>query len=304
MTENESKSLSGWILLDKPYGITSRGALNVIKKAIKQKATKQLKIGHAGTLDPAASGLLLVAIGEATKTVQYAMDGVKEYAFEITWGENRDTLDAEGKVIATSEIIPVMQDIEIVLDEFKGKQLQMPPVFSAIKVGGRRSCDLARSGVITDLKARMVELFELKVTGHEEQKTQFYAKCGKGYYIRALARDIAQKLGVCGYVSSLRRLSIGKLNVKETISLAFIEQLVHTGGPSELERYLYPLHTVLDDILVQCVSEEQSKKLRLGQKIPVDLTEEEPIAAMLGEKLIAICKVDNGFLSPIRVFNQ
>lgn len=295
--DNKFKNLHGWVLLDKPCGITSRAALNIISRTI-----RGIKVGHAGTLDPFASGLLPIALGEATKTIQYAMSATKEYDFEISWGESRDTLDAEGKIIATSDIIPSKGEIENIIGSFVGRNFQRPPVFSAIKVRGRRSCDLAREGVIADLKPRLVDLFELKIANHEKKKTKFYAKCGKGYYIRALARDISETLGACGYVSSLRRLSVGDFNINHTISLDFIELLVH-NDPNELEKYLYPLHTVLDGILVRYVSEEQSQRLRQGQKIQTDLPSGDTIAAMIKKRLVAICKVENGLLCPVRVFN-
>jgi tRNA pseudouridine55 synthase len=301
--------MNGWFLFYKPENISSAGALNFIKRLFKNLGFKHLKIGHAGTLDPFADGLLLVAIGEATKTINYVMDASKVYEFSICWGENRDTLDREGQVTATSTIIPSKESIEKVLEDFIGEIEQVPPQFSAILLEGKRAYQLARDNIDFTLKPRKVLLHELSVLVHEGNITKFRVKCGKGFYVRSLARDIAEKLGACGYVCTLRRVESKKFNLVDAISLDKIKNLLHNvdlnNSLQYIEENLKPIASVLDDILVQNVNEAEAKKLKHGQAIDIEtkLQENSQIAVFNDSKLIAICKFENRQLKPIRVFN-
>ena len=186
----------GWVVLDKPYGVGSTPMVGKVRWLF-----TAAKAGHAGTLDPLATGILPIALGEATKTVPFMMEAEKSYLFEITWGETRTTQDAEGEIIETSNIRPAAEDIEAALPEFRGLIEQVPPKFSAIKIDGKRAYDLARSGEAVDIKSRPVRVDRFDLTDMSENTARFEVDCGKGTYIRSLARDLADTLGVCGYVS-------------------------------------------------------------------------------------------------------
>lgn len=291
--------LNGWIVVDKPLGITSTDVVNKIKRMIRPE-----KIGHAGTLDPFASGLLMIALGQATKLVEYTMDKHKGYEFEVTWGENRDTIDIEGMVIASSDKRPAIEDIKKILPSFLGVQGQIPPNYSAIRVNGRRAHEMARAKEDFVLPARNVRLDEIELLEFKMEKARFKIKCGRGFYVRSLARDIADKLGVCGFVSRLRRTHSGKFIAVDAISLEKIEEVMHTT-PNDLEKIIFPTHAVLDDILVQAINEGEEKKLRNGLKIPLSIkaNNEATIAAMQGENLVAMCLVKAQEIFPIKVFN-
>ncbi|MBO6509850.1 MAG: tRNA pseudouridine(55) synthase TruB, partial [Roseibium sp.] len=203
--KRKKNTINGWLVLDKPYGITSNEALGKIKRIFSPQ-----KVGHAGTLDPRASGLLPVAFGEATKTVPFVMDGRKVYRFEVTWGAETSTDDTEGEVVATSDIRPQHDKIRAVLGEFVGTIMQVPPKFSAIKVGGERAYNLARDGEEVELEARPIDVHRLDLVDCPDQdRAVFEAECGKGTYVRALARDLGQRLGTRGHVTELRRLLVG-----------------------------------------------------------------------------------------------
>ncbi len=284
---------NGWLILDKPTGISSAQAVNKVKKLLKPK-----KIGHAGTLDPLASGVLPLALGEATKTISHMVDKGKSYAFTVTWGEARDTDDAEGRVINTSPNRPKQGEIEAILPRFKGKITQVPPIFSAIKVAGGRAYDLARAGETVELKPRMVEVSDLTIASHSTDKTSFICYCGKGTYIRSLARDMGQLLGCFGYVSILRRLSVGKFNENNAISLEILEELVHKGALK-----LLSVESALDDILALDITPTQATLLKRGQPFPVTLVSEETVLARCDGKPVAIASISQGTMKPVRVFN-
>src|SRR6476661_2784182 len=190
----------GWIVLDKPVGMTSTHAVAAVRRLFNAK-----KAGHAGTLDPLASGILPLAFGEATKTVPYVVDGEKAYSFTVKWGEETDTDDSEGRVTATSEIRPSEEAILAALPRFTGVIEQVPPKYSAIKIDGERAYDLARDGEVVELKSRPVEIYALTLTSRDEGSASFAAECGKGTYVRAIARDLGRKLGCLGHVTALRR---------------------------------------------------------------------------------------------------
>ncbi|MBL8642201.1 MAG: tRNA pseudouridine(55) synthase TruB [Alphaproteobacteria bacterium] len=259
MAPKPKNKISGWINLNKPEGVTSNDAVMIVKRALGFP-----KIGHAGTLDPLASGILPIALGEATKLVQYMMDDDKVYLFTVTWGEQRTTDDREGDVIATSDIRPTAEHIRAVLPEFTGTILQKPPAFSAIKVDGKRAYDLARAGEDLDLAARPVDVYELELVTQTESTATLRCVCGKGTYVRSLARDIAEKLGTKGYVSYLCRENVGPFSLADAISLDFFRE---TTDKDTLESNVLPVQTVLDDIPVLAVNDTEATRLKNGQKL-------------------------------------
>jgi tRNA pseudouridine55 synthase len=295
MTINQS----GWLILDKPIEISSAGMLNKLKHLLGIK-----KLGHAGTLDPMASGVLVVAIGEATKAIEFAMSSQKSYEFTITWGEHRDTVDVEGKILQSSDVRPTKEQIENILGEFTPSYMQTPPKYSAVKVSGKRAYDMARKGEEFDIRPKLVELSEIAITEHFDDKTAIRITCGKGFYVRSLAVDIASRLGALGYVSYLRRTRVGKFVIEDAILLETLEKLMHNGMDRNWGDLVLPITAVLDDILVQQVSEAEVACLRFGRKVHIasESKNEEVIAAYRGNP-VAICRLEDGFLIPKRVFN-
>lgn len=259
MAPKIKNKISGWINLSKPEGVTSNDAVMIVKRALGFP-----KIGHAGTLDPLASGILPIALGEATKLVQYMMEDDKVYLFTVTWGEQRSTDDREGEVIATSDLRPTEQQIRDVLPEFTGTIQQRPPAFSAIKVEGQRAYDLARAGQDIELQARPVEVYELDLVELTENTATLRCVCGKGTYVRSLARDIAEKLGTKGYVSLLIRENVGPFALNDAISLDFFKE---NPDKERLESIVLPVQTVLDDIPVLAVTDTEATRLKNGQKL-------------------------------------
>ena len=303
-------NISGWIILDKPSGITSAHAVAKVKRLLKPS-----KIGHAGTLDPLASGILPLALGEATKTVPYMMDAAKAYSFTVTWGQERDTDDIMGKVTKTSDIRPERSQIEAVLPRFIGEIEQTPPDYSAIKIDGVRAYDAARDGEALELKARKVRVDSLNVIASEAKQsisgsprsdglamTEFICQCGKGTYIRSLARDIGRVLGCFGYISVLRRLQVGGFSEKDAISLEVMEEMRHKGDLS----FLRPVESALDDILACNVSYDQAMLLKSGQTIlsPIaGIADGTKVQVRTQDMLVAIGEVLQGSVKPVRVFN-
>ncbi len=230
----ETIEINGWLNIDKPYGYSSAKVVAIVKRLLKAK-----KVGHGGTLDPLASGVLPICINKATKTTEKTMNFLKEYFFNITFGEERTTADAEGEVIKTSNIIPKENEIKNILNNFIGEIQQTPPIYSAIKVNGKRAYDLARNNQNVELQARLVKVFELNFLGFENEKTaKFSVKCGKGFYIRSLAVDISKALNTVSYVSYLRRTEVGIFNKDNMITL---EKLKTIYENNELEKYLINL---------------------------------------------------------------
>ena len=226
--------INGWLNIDKPYGFSSAKVVAIVKRLLRAK-----KVGHGGTLDPLASGVLPICINKATKTTEKTMNFSKEYFFNITFGEERTTADAEGEVIKTSNAIPTENEIKNILNNFIGEIQQTPPIYSAIKVNGKRAYDLARNNQNIELQARLVKVFELNFLGFENEKTaKFSVKCGKGFYIRSLAVDISKALNTVGYVSYLRRTEVGIFNKDNMITL---EKLKTIYENNELEKYLINL---------------------------------------------------------------
>lgn len=263
------------------------------------------KMGHAGTLDPFASGILVAAIGEATKAIDFSMGASKSYEFTITWGEERDTMDQEGQITNKSDARPSEQELLSVIKKFMPSYMQMPPKFSALKVDGKRAYDLARNNVEFELKARKVELSSIKLLRHSVEMSSFAIDCGKGFYVRSLATDIASAVGAFGYVSELRRTRVGAFKLDDAISLDNLENLVHNDQARVWDDVIKPIIAVLDDILVQQVSEEESKRIRHGQRVAIQLSnpQDGKFMVLCGDTPVAICSSINGLLVPERIFN-
>jgi tRNA pseudouridine55 synthase len=301
----EKRDVHGWVVLDKPVGMTSTHAVSVIKRLFTAK-----RAGHAGTLDPLASGCLPIALGEATKTVPFVMDGRKTYVFTVRWGEQRDTDDAEGRVIATSDQRPGADAIRAVLPRFTGKIEQVPPRYSAVKIAGERAYDLAREGEAVEISSRQVDVYRLDLAEmNGPDHAAFAAECGKGTYVRALARDMGLALGCLGHVSALRRTAVGPFTENTMISLERLEALCHraAAGEGNLADALLPVETALDDIPALAVSRADAARLQRGQAVLLR-GRDAPVfrglaSVMASGQLVALAEVDRGEIVPKRVFN-
>lgn len=257
--KRKGDKIDGWINLDKPEGLSSNHALVALRKILNAQ-----KAGHAGTLDPLASGVLPIALGEATKTVTFMQDQIKSYDFTIIWGEQRDTDDAEGEVIATSTVRPSEKEILNTLPAFTGEISQKPPIYSAIKKDGQRAYKLAREdGIEAELEPRIVTIRSLDLVAHQVDSTQLSMTCGKGTYVRALARDLAQHLGTKGYIGALRRTRVGPFDEKDAISLDKAENMRINAG---LEEHLHPVDFGLDDIPAFHLNQAETVMLRNGRR--------------------------------------
>lgn len=286
---------SGWIVIDKPLGMTCTRVGSTLRRLLGIK-----KIGHLGTLDPLASGVLAFAIGEATKAIPYYKNTTKIYEFEITWGEQRTTDDAEGSVVATSSIRPSLAEIESIYKNFIGDLQQVPPIYSAIKVDGKRSYKAAREGQDIALKARQITVYDLEIIKAENENCQFKATCGSGTYIRSLGRDMAQALNTVGYISKLKRIKDGKFNINDAISLENLEKIDH----KERYQYIKPIRAVLDDIPAVPVSAFDVEKIRCGMAIKSEIDFGDSFVALcFEEELLAIAAFKEGLLYPKRVFS-
>ena len=303
--KREKHDVHGWVILDKPVGMTSTHAVGAVKRLFTAK-----RAGHAGTLDPLASGMLPIALGEATKTVPFVMDGRKLYRFTVAWGEERDTDDAEGRVIETSETRPTPEEIRAALPAFTGAIQQVPPRYSAIKIEGERAYDLARDGEVVELQPRPVDIGRLELTetpdpGH----AVFEAECGKGTYVRSLARDIGRVLGCFGHVCALRRVEVSPFGEETMISLAELEAVCHraAAGEASLADALMPVETALDDIPALAVSGPDAARLRRGQAVLLRGRDAPnfrgPVYVTASGRLVALADVDHGEIVPKRVFN-
>lgn len=292
----KKRDVHGWVVLDKPVGMTSTHAVSVVKRAYSAK-----KAGHAGTLDPLASGLLPIALGEATKTVPFVMDGRKAYEFTVAWGSQTDTDDTEGKVVATSELRPDETAIAALLPRFTGTIQQVPPKFSAIKIAGERAYDLARDGEEVTLEARPVEITALRIVSHDGPTTTFEAECGKGTYVRAIARDLGLALGCLGHVAHLRRTRVGPFAVADA---ATVEALREGDGAAEA---LLPVSAALQLIPEIVVHRDAALRLKRGQSVLLRgrdaPLEADAVYAVSGGVLIATGSITQGEFVPHRVFN-
>lgn len=310
--------VSGWICLDKPLELTSTDAVSRVRRAFNAQ-----KAGHAGTLDPLASGILPIALGEATKTVPYLVEADKTYRFTIAWGATTTSFDREGEVTATSDVRPREDDIRAALPAFVGEIEQVPPMYSAIKVDGERAYDLAREGIEVELKSRLVTVYRAELVEATPDHAAFEIDCGKGTYVRALVRDLALKLGACGHVSALRRTRVGQFTEANAITLEKLQEMAHRGAGLET---LLPVETALDDIPVLAVTHEDVFRLKQGRPIVLVPRQVEALKARLvsanpksgaigGEdaprtvsamsdgKIVALCELRAGRLNPTRVFH-
>ena len=298
-SRKKGERIDGWVVLDKPVGLGSTRAVGRVRRLFGAQ-----KAGHGGTLDPLASGVLPIALGEATKTVPFVMDGRKEYRFTLRLGEARSTEDAEGEVTATSAARPTDEAIRAVLLRFTGEIGQRPPAFSALKIDGKRAYDLARAGQTIELATRTVRIDRLELLDRIDiDQADFVVACGKGTYIRSLGRDIALALGTVGHLSALRRTAAGPFRQEAAISLSKLEALGHIPP---LLGALAPVATALDDIPAVALTEAQADRLRQGQ--PVSLTRDAPPSGALvrvetGSRLVALVRSDGASLQPVRVFN-
>ncbi len=296
MRKKKGLKLDGWLIIDKPPGLTSAHVVAKVKRM-----TQAAKIGHAGTLDPLATGILPLALGEATKTVSYAMDGAKTYRFTVRWGEGRDSDDSEGAVTQTSDARPDQAAIEAALPGFRGDIMQVPPVYSALKVDGERAYDLARRGEAPVLDARPIRIdrFDL-IDMPDADHAVFEVDCGKGSYIRALARDLGAVLGCYGHIVALRRTRVGPFREEQAFSLEKLGELWENPPSSDT---LLPVETALDDIPALAVTGPQADRLRSGQEIRVIHRDDGISRVMNAGTLVALAEIEDGCVRPVRVFN-
>ena len=316
---HKGDKVDGWINLDKPVGLTSTQAIGKVRRILNAG-----KAGHAGTLDPLACGILPIALGEATKTIPYIQDSLKTYEFTITWGEQRSTDDSEGDIIAQSDVRPSREDIISALPAFIGEIEQIPPQFSAIKIDGQRAYDLARSGEDVDIQARRVFVESLSVCHPDspalkdldssaralQNETCFEMVCGKGTYVRSIARDLGLKLGTYGYISALRRTQVGAFSVNDAISLEKLEEMDHSAARNAA---LKPVQAVLDDIPALEIKQDEAQALRNGQALSLiskadferldGFDKGSEALAVFKEQAIALVIIEGPQVKPVRVFN-
>jgi tRNA pseudouridine55 synthase len=300
-------AVSGWICLDKPFDLTSTSAVSRVRRLFNAQ-----KAGHAGTLDPLATGILPIALGEATKTVPFLMDSDKAYRFTIAWGRTTATLDREGETTAQSDVRPMLAQVEALLPRLVGEIQQVPPAYSAIKVGGERAYDLARAGETVELAPRAVTIHAARlVDAPDADHVTLEIECGKGVYIRAICRDLAAALGACGHVSELRRTRVGRFTEDSAVTLELLEDLGHKARQSEA---LLPVETALDDIPVLAVTDEDAFRLKQGRPIVLVPRQVEAVkaglkpgsrivSAMRDGMVVALCEMRAGRLEPSRVFH-
>lgn len=301
--------VNGWVCLDKPEGMTSTQAVGRVRWLLNAQ-----KAGHAGTLDPLASGILPIALGEATKTVPYVQDASKVYHFTAIWGEARTTDDREGDVTDTSDIRPTMDEVNAILPDFTGEINQTPPRFSAIKINGERAYDLARDGQDFEIKSRTVMIHDIRLVHHTDTESGFEVHCGKGTYVRALARDMALKLGTYAYVGHLRRLSVGPFSEENAIPLDEFEKMVQSAP---LEDCVLPVETALDDIPALELTVDEANRLKNGQSVRLltrqdqkrliiagfDTAQTAVALATVSGAPVALVTMDGPELKPVRVLN-
>jgi len=298
----KGRAIHGWLVLDKPVGMTSTQAVGTVRRLYDAR-----KAGHAGTLDPLATGVLPIALGEATKTVPYAVDGSKHYRFTVRWGVATDTDDAEGQIVGTSDVRPSRDAIEALLPSFTGEILQIPPAFSAIKVDGNRAYDLARAGEAVELEARPVAIESLTLIGVPDRDTAtFEARCGKGTYVRALARDMGKALGCLGHTIALRRTRVTPFDETQAVTIEVLEAAAQEGEEA-LQRLLLPIEAALQDLNMLSVGQNDAARLLRGQPVLIRgrdaPTNAGPTYATCKGHLIAVGHIEKGELRPVRVFN-
>ncbi|MEL6688125.1 MAG: tRNA pseudouridine(55) synthase TruB [Pseudomonadota bacterium] len=287
----------GWLVLDKPLELGSTKAVSTVRRLMNAQ-----KAGHAGTLDPLATGILPIALGEATKTVPFLMDAAKSYEFDVSFGTSTETQDAEGCVTGRSDARPSENAVNAALTQFIGEIEQIPPKYSAIKIDGKRAYDLARSGVDIEMKTRMVRIDDLRLDRFTTDKASFSVDCGKGTYVRSLARDICEALDLEGHVSRLRRTRVGPFALAQSFTLDALQEVCDSARADEA---LLALSTALDDIPVLAVTDPQATDLKQGRAIdaPSTFQRSEWILAEADSVPIALCHPRDGQLWPKRVFN-
>lgn len=294
---SENSEFHGWVIVDKPEGMSSAHVVAKIKRIFNVK-----KAGHGGTLDPFATGVLPIALGEATKALSYILDSTKAYRFALKWGEARSTDDREGEITATSSHRPQRQDIEAALSQFTGRIEQVPPAYSALKVNGKRAYALAREGQEVVLAPRAIEIHSLTLFDTSSGSATFEVVCSKGTYVRSLARDIALHLGTYGHVLTLRRLMAGPFHEKNAILLASFHEI---GHKPELTKYVLPLQDALADILALEVEDIDGSKFCQGRTIPSShQTREDAVLVLCKGMPLGFAKINDGFIKPLRIFNM
>jgi tRNA pseudouridine55 synthase len=301
--KREKRDVHGWVVLDKPVGMSSTHAVSVVKRLFQAK-----RAGHAGTLDPLASGVLPIALGEATKTVSFVMEGRKVYRFTVRWGEERDTDDAEGRITAVSAERPSADAISTALPRFVGQITQVPPRFSAIKIDGERAYDLARDGETVEIAARPVEIHRLELIETADQDhAKFMAECGKGTYVRALARDLGRLLGCRGHVAALRRTAVGPFGEDVGVSLDALQRLPPDETAAAERAALLPVEAGLAALPALRVSSADAGRLARGQAVLLRGRDAPVMAGWVAVfsqgALIALGEVEKGELRPRRIFN-
>ena len=303
----KGRQINGWVIVDKPAGVSSAHAVARVRRTL-----DAAKAGHAGTLDPLATGVLPVALGEATKTITYLLDAKKCYRFTLRWGIATATDDAEGAVIEESDGRPEAAAIRAALPAFTGRISQTPPAFSAVKIGGKRAYAIARADGDPKLQPRTVSIESIELAEViDEDHASFLVTCGKGTYMRALARDLARALGTVGHVADLRRIAVGPFNEEMAISLEEFASLGHSAAASG---HLLAVETVLDDIPALAVTESEAGRLRRGQPVPVirsanqerirDLVDGAVLCALSNGKLVAYTRLEGRQVHPVRVLNH
>ncbi|MDH4992669.1 tRNA pseudouridine(55) synthase TruB [Aquamicrobium lusatiense] len=310
--KKKGRPVSGWVVLDKPVGLGSTEAVSKIKWLFQAE-----KAGHAGTLDPLASGMLPIALGEATKTVPYVQDGAKIYRFTVAWGEERSTDDLEGPVTKTSDKRPAEDEVRALLPNYTGVILQVPPQFSAIKIAGERAYDIAREGTAVEIPPREVEIARLDIVSHEADRTIFEVECGKGTYVRSLARDMGRDLGCFGHIADLRRTEVYPFTADDFVTLEELEAAVPPPPEEGEERPAGARFAALDDLLVDTLSaleslpqvpvgDDAANRIRLGNPVVVrgrDAPVEADEACITARgRLVAIGAIEQGMFKPKRVF--
>ena len=296
---------SGWIFVNKPKNVSSFDVIRQLKKIFSIK-----RIGHAGTLDPLATGILPIAFGSATKTIPYLVSSKKEYRFSISWGIRTTTHDMEGEVIDESNFVPSKEDILDAVSDFKGEFYQRPPKYSAVKINGQRAYKLARSGIDFNIKEKKVKLYELIIIDHKKNKTEFLAKVGKGFYIRSLARDLCEKLATSGVIDSLERTELGQFSLENAFSLETIEKLVHSAPAGMVGGdLLIPLSEVLDDIPALLISDKEAKRIQQGQSFFNDYLHKNSklgseVLLLKDKRPIGLATVGENSFKPKKVFSE
>lgn len=290
--------VDGWLVVDKSRGDSSAKAVAVVKRCFNAQ-----KVGHGGTLDPMATGVLPIGLGEATKTMPYIVDATKEYGFTVKWGVATDSADSEGNVTDSGGLIPEASAIDVILDRFIGRIEQVPPAYSAVKIDGKRAYALARAGEDVVIEPRLIEIQELNHISSDPAagESSFHVVCGKGTYVRSLGRDIALRLGTYGHLTALRRTRVGPFDLKAAISLEKLKDLGHSARASDLLR---PVTTALDDIPALALTALEAADIKQGRPIQQSGAKQGLCYLQHGDTPIAIAEIDGEMVRPLRVFNM